>query len=725
MPDIAATAEHLGRVKLSNGNISPRAEGPATASLTGLPVALKVLSEGWDQPEKTMATVIPIAANASAATIQSAIDSAPAGAIVRLAAGSYTFSETVVIDRDDITVEGAGIGNTIITLSAAAGAAPAFQIGAPAFREELGDGGTIKAARDGATKLTMSGGDKPAVGDVVWISAENDPAFLDSIGDELWREDKPLRTAMAVVTAVNGNTVTLDRALPMDFPAGTTIQTLETADNVTLKGMTLKGAYGTSDAADFTNTKPAANDGVMVLANGTNDLRIEDLDIVQPVSNGIVIGKSIDPRVYDVKVTGAHNKGDGGNGYGLEIRDVYDGAFIGLTIHDTRHAVVFASYTSAHGNRVQVTSTNRDINFHGGLDTDNTVVVYESLRDTAAEQAALGTVVFYNPGTDYGAPTDPSTNLVTFRRVIGSVRADDVRANDAGAVLETLGGNDTLRGGLGNDLLDGGTGNDTFHRSGGTDRIIGGYASDTLIVDTADYAFILRKTSTSATLTGFDGETVMSEVEKIKFSNKTVTVNTTADAGPVVNGTSGYDDHASATSVIAGTSLDAVTFSGSRNVYFLGNDLANRATGNSGANLLLMGAGNDVAHGNGGRDSLAGGEGNDLLTGGDGDDHLNGNAGTDTMRGDAGADTFYASAGRNYVVDFSGAERDSFVFAGHTEADVLSAVELWSTDRNADLDGFTLGITTYDGLSSLKITSDEGDSLIFVNYDAARFLDQF
>ena len=672
-----------------------------------------------------MATIIPIAAGASAATIQSAIDSAPAGAVIRLAAGTYTFTRSVVIDRDDITVEGAGSGQTVITLSQSVGAAPAFRIGAPAFQEDLSTGGTIRAAQDGATKVTMSGGSKPAVGDVVWISAENDPGFLDSIGDTLWREDKPLRTAMAVVTAISGNTVTLDRALPMDFPAGTTLQTIETTDNVTLKGMSLKGAFGVSDPTNFTNTQAGGNDAVMVLANGTNDLRLEDIDIIQPLSNGLVIGKSIDPRVYDLKVTGAHNKGDGGNGYGIEIRDVYDGAFIGLAVSDTRHAVVFASYTSAHGNRVQVTSTNRDINFHGGLDTENTVVVYESIRDTAAEQSALGTVVFFNPGTTYGAPTDPATNLVTFRRVIGTVRADDVRADDAGAVIETLGGNDTLRGGLGNDHLDGGTGNDTFMRSGGSDRIVGGYATDTLVVESADYGFILRKTASQATLTGFDGETLMSEVERIKFSNKTVTVTTTPDAGPVVNGSSGYDDYTSANSVIAGTSLDAVTFSGTKHVYFLGNELANRATGNSANNLLLMGAGNDVAHGNAGKDSLAGGDGNDLLTGGDGNDLLRGDAGTDTLRGDGGADRFYASAGRNYVVDFSGTEGDSFVFAGHSETDVIEAVELWAADRTADLEGFTLGTTTYDGLSSLKITSDEGDCLIFVNHDAARFLDQF
>ncbi|MEO8529749.1 MAG: hypothetical protein ABI459_00860 [Deltaproteobacteria bacterium] len=677
-----------------------------------------------------MATKIPvitIKAGASAHDIQVAIDTAPAGAIIKLSAGNYTFTETVVIDRDDITIEGAGVGETVITLSKSAKDMPAFQIGAPEFGETMSDGGTIAAASDGATTVTMTGGDAPRVGDVVFISAENDQALFDSIGDTTWQKDKPLRTMMAVVTDVSGGTITLDRDLPMDFPKGTTIQVLETADNVTISGMTFVGGYGAADPGDFTNTIAAGNDAGMIVANGTTGLTILDVSIENPVSSGVIIGKSLDPVVDDLSVHGSHNKGDGGNGYGLEIRDVYDGKFTDLTMVDTRHAVVFASFASSNGNTVEVTYTNRDINFHGGLDTDNTVTVLESIRDTKAEQGYMAAVTFANEGTSYGAPTDMSTNHVSFGKVIGTVRSERVQAVDTGADIQTLGGSDTLIGGHGNDKLDGGTGTDTFYASAGQDTLIGGSGADMLIVDgnKADYSLI--KTSSGLSLISADGTTAMSGIETIKFNDGTVAAGSVTETVakpivPVIAGTAQYDIHTSSASVIAGKDFNAINFTGSSDASFVGNDLSNRAKGNAGDNLMHMGGGDDVAIGGAGNDSLFGGAGNDLLTGGAGNDILRGDDGIDRLRGDAGADLFVASGGTNFVVGFSHKSGDSFAFEGHSEAEVLDAIAQWSDDPSADLDGFTMTMTTYNGHSSLSVTTDEGENLVFVNYGAEKLL---
>ena len=670
-------------------------------------------------------TVITIKAGASAQQIQTAIDTAPPGAVIKLAAGNYTFNKTVVIDRDDITIEGAGVGETVITLAKSVGDQPAFQIGAPEFKEELGDPATIKAAKEGATSVTITSGNVPQVGDVVWISAENDNALFKDIGDTLWQKDKPLRTYMAVVTEVSVNTVTLDGDLPMDFPKGATLQVIETTDNVTLSGMTLKGGYGASNPGKFTNTIAAGEDAAMILANGTTGLTILDLEIIDPVSNGLVIGKSVAPVVDGFSVDGSHNKGDGGNGYGLEIRDVYDGTFTDLTIIDTRHAVVFASYTSSNGNTVEVTYTNRDINFHGGLDTENTVTVHESIRDTAAEQGYMAPVMFANEGTTYGAPTDMRTNEVTFGQVVGTVRADEVHSASTGSNIKTLGGSDTLIGAQGDDFLDGGTGDDRFFASAGQDTIVGGTGTDVLIVEGPRADYVLAKTGNGLVLSSADGTTLLSGVETIKFDDASVKASSVTNTVAVVSGTATYDVYTAATSLIAGKDFDAVNFTGSSDVSFLGNGLSNRASGNGGDNLFEMGGGNDVAIGGAGNDMLAGGSGNDLLIGDDGADVLRGDVGIDTLRGGEGADSYVASDGTNYVVGFSHRSGDTFAFDGHETAEVLDAIAIWLENPTAEIDGFEISMTTYGGYQSLSVTTDSGENLVFVNYGAEKLLDVF
>ena len=466
-----------------------------------------------------MAITITIAAGNSAAQIQAAINGAPAGATVSLAAGSYTFDRTVVIDRDDITVAGAGSSQTIITTARGMGGAPAFQIGDPLFREGMTGGNSMQSAPEGARMITVSSGHAFQPGDAIWIETANDAAFLDGIGDTQWRGDQPLRTALATVTAVNGNQITLDRGLPFDFNTqGTVVREMDLNSGVALKNMTLKGDFGAADPADFTNSLGAAKGGMMLLVNTSDGVVISGINIVQPGSNGLVIAKSIDAEVTNVTVTGAHNKGDGGNGYAFWIRDVYDSHFNALQAFDTRHAVLFASVTSAAGNDVHVKATNRDINFHGGLDHDNTVIVDKSVR-TGAEQGYLGTVHFVNPGTDYGAPTDPLANTVQFREVVGTVRSDLVYSTNAGSKISTLGGSDTLIGGNGNDRLDAGTGDDLIRASRGSDTVIGGNGQDTVDFDVLRSDVTISVSKGQLVVRGEFGVTRMSGVEYVTFDN--------------------------------------------------------------------------------------------------------------------------------------------------------------------------------------------------------------
>ncbi len=466
-----------------------------------------------------MATTISMAAGSSAAAIQSAINAAPAGATVRLAAGSYSFDRTVVIDRDNITVTGAGAGATVITTRASMGGAPAFRVGDELFNEAMGLPGRVYTVSAGATVIKVPPGHNYKPGDALWIEMANDAALFNQIGDTLWREDKPLRTALVTVTAVSGNSISLDRPLPFSFKYdGTTVEKIDLCTGVTLSNLTVKGGYGASAPGDFSNSEPGAVGGIAVLINTSRGVAVTGVEILQPGSNGLVISKSIDAGVSGLTVTGAQNKGDGGNGYGLWLRDVFDSTFERLRIHDTRHAVLFAANSSEVGNAVHVLSTNRDINFHGGLDYDNTVVVDRSVR-TTLEQSYLGAVSFVNPGTDYGAPTGPNANSILFDHVIGTVRADLVKGVSGGVSISARGGNDTITGGSGSDRIDGGTGNDLITYSRGSDTVTGGDGTDTVDFNLWRSAVTLAVSGGMLVVKGAFGVTLLSGVEYVLFDN--------------------------------------------------------------------------------------------------------------------------------------------------------------------------------------------------------------
>ena len=662
-----------------------------------------------------MATIL-VQAGTTAYALQNIIDTAPDGARIVLEAGTYRFTKTVEIDRDGLTLEGQG--DVIIIADASLMGEPAIQIGAPLYCNVMNAPVQVTlSAPLGAKALLLQPGHGVQVGDVIWVEQPNDAALFAEIGDTLWRGDKPLRTGLVIVTEVNGTAISLDRGLPFDFDAGlATVEVTHMVRDVTVKGITLRGDYGMSDEANFANTVASENGGMMMVVNGTIGVNLTDIDIVEPGSNGLVIGKSMDAIVSDMSVTGAHNKGDGGNGYGFWLRDITDCTLTELRIMDTRHAVLFASYTSANGNDVQVSLTNRDINFHGGLDRGNTVVVDQSIR-TISEQRYLGAVSFINPGTDYGAPTESDANKITFGHVVGTVRADTVVAWDGGAFLATLGGNDTLKGGAGDDVLDAGTGNDWIIASGGNDVAVGGAGSDTFVFAFESDQAIVKINGTKTLVTTALGTASLTDIEALRFSTGTLTP--LAAQTLTLHGEAGFERTDIAISFVADDLVNAVTMIGSRNIGFVGNGLANNVIGNVGNNLIFGDAGSDRIFGGAGDDYLDGGAGDDLLHGGSGNDTLTGGTGNDTLSGRQGADKFIGSAGINIVDDFSLSQGDQLFFKGCDAVNLRTALGNHLESRTLSTDKFVFLSQMSGGKLSLGITSDAGDGLVLQNVQAA------
>ncbi len=465
-------------------------------------------------------TFVDVPLGSTSAEIQSMIDISRSGTTFRLQEGTYHFDTPILINQDNVSLIGAGRSLTTITIDSALGGRPAIQIGHEILKPVIDATFSLRStARTGDTSIRLTSGHDLQVGEFIYLAEDNTPQFLDSIGDEKWRKDNPLRIAMAEVTAVNGNTIVLDSPLTFDFdPAITTVQRRDVVSDNKLSGFTLIGPYGEADPGDFNNVVGSGKGHSMITLGGTTDAVISDLGILDGISHGVTIAGTTDLTMTDFFMDGTQNKGSGGNGYAIWVRDVFDSNFSNLHIVDTRHAILFGSYNTAGGNNVHISYTNRDVNFHGGRDRFNTVVVDQMIRNEE-EQRYRAWATFYNQGEKYGAPTDPTTNPIEIRTLVATSRGDSVVSHSDGSAMWGMGGKDTIRSGAGDDYINGGSGSDEIYASDGHDTIDGDSNNDTLIFEGAIGDYTITTDGTALYFTHAGGRVRVTNIEDFEFAD--------------------------------------------------------------------------------------------------------------------------------------------------------------------------------------------------------------
>ncbi|WP_185020649.1 M10 family metallopeptidase C-terminal domain-containing protein [Histidinibacterium lentulum] len=716
------TLESLDLAPGESATIRFKGAGPAEISLTGgseeddgsaVPVPVPV-PESWAPERQGPASggeVVEVGPGIGARALQELIDGSEAGTVIRLGAGRYSFDRTIVLDEDGVSVVGAGAGVTVIRMASG--------LGQEAFA--VGDGGTsgrftlADAADEGATRITLTGAHDFRPGDFVYLARESTDAFYDEIGDRTWRKDVPLRTSIVEVAEVDGRTITLASGLHFDFvPGETRVSEIALARDIALGGFAVDYGLGKADPSRFDNTLSAYDRNAVVQVEGTAGLRLFDIEARDVPSLGVNMALSREAQADGIGITGAHNKGPGGNGYALQIRDVYDSSFVNLSDLDMRHSVVFASWRSAVGNKVHVTSTDRDINFHGGRDHGNTVRVDASVRD--ANSDIISPTLFVNTeGTHYGSVTDAEANTVRFGKVVGTRLADDVHGRDGGAWLDGRGGHDTLTGGDGNDVLIGGAGRDVLRGGAGEDMAVytgdrsdfrlarlsgGGWEVDDrqggqdrdavhgvewLVFDDgalrlSDQAFLALDAiedvfkgiggasdsapapapapveTDPAPADGTGGPTLTGTDGKDRFD--------VTEEGTVVHGLGNWDEVRASVDFAMSADVERLELVGGRAIDGTGTASNDLILGNDAANVILGRSGDDRIWARGGDDRVDGGGGKDRLDGGGGDDVILGGLGADVLRGGGGADRFVfrsveesARGAHDRILDFeSGAD---------------------------------------------------------------------
>jgi glycosyltransferase Alg8 len=340
-----------------------------------------------------------------AGELQQLLDAAPAGAVVRLGPGAFRLDRPLVLRRDHVTLAGAGRDATRLTGGFMGQGEALLSIQGDAAPERCGR--LSAAAARGDRRLGM---DDPSVGpgDVLLLSAANDGAFLDGLGARRWREAKPeLRRSLAEVDSVGAEAVVLRQPLGLDLPAGARACVLPARRNVVVRDLAVVyDAPGAADATEYANSRPeAAVDGIRV--ERAVDVRLERLAVYDAGRHPLHFDTALAPRVRDVLLDGARNKGAGGNGY-LRIARTVRGRFDEVVVRGLRHV---AFQWSSHDNVMTGLDSDTDVNFHGGFSHHNRVEAVQ----LAPRAGHPWPAVVRTPPDAAWAPPDGDGNVVALR----------------------------------------------------------------------------------------------------------------------------------------------------------------------------------------------------------------------------------------------------------------------------------------------------------------------
>jgi hypothetical protein len=473
--------------------------------------------------------VINIAAGAAVQTVQNAIDNADPGSIIQLAAGTYEFTRQLLITRSDIELRGMGSGETIIQakfdeghidnlISVEGSAGPQYTL--------------LNDAPNGSNVITISDTSRIEVGDVLQVRQFNDDEYLATLGNGTWNQDGWLRDSLARVAQISGNQIIFEHDLEFDFEGGIAIvKKLNMAENVKLGQFTVsyENALGIPDDGKMVNTAPEYavwGENAAVKLYRTANAELFDIRVENSGSTAFEFTTSLEIKGDQLVADGAHNKA-AGNGDALLWGSIHHSEFTNIEDYGMRHGVTAFGHQSSTNNFFHVRFTDSNIDWHGGQDHDNTVIVEESILLRGRDWDSWAVRINVNGSvTAANAPTDPNANTTVFEYLLAGKQAEEVYAVDYGGELIGGANNDTIHGGLGDDTLQGG-GQVTLYKPD-FDIIDGGPGFDRAVFvgNRADYNIEISGGIVTVTdsVKQRDDADRLENIELLQFADQTLTV---------------------------------------------------------------------------------------------------------------------------------------------------------------------------------------------------------
>jgi Ca2+-binding RTX toxin-like protein len=681
--------------------------------------------------------------------LENLINTAKDSSTIQFEAGKYILTEQVDVWRGNITLKGAGEHETVFESH--------FSYTQPQHTFMFASDTSVSTAlKDnitaGAKTITVQDSSIFHVGDEIRVTQSNDAAFLhqaipDSLASDPYIESavkyainasgtlygdieyethdvatKNLRTSLTEIERIEGNTLYLKDSVAFDMAGGVAqVQKVDSLDNIHLSDFTVQTNLPASDPGSMVSPFPQAADSDAIGFYYARGADISNISILNPVSHGLEVAHSYDMKVDNVTIIGAIDKGDEGPGYGLNLDETQHSTFTNMTILDTRHAVVFSSWAAEIDNIIQITQTNRDINFHGGPDSGNVVTVDQIIINNYTESAGGNIIQAFWTMHPY---TDISQNTTKVTYGVALEGNDIIFGTDYGSYLRGGAGNDILIGGAGNDVLIGDTQSDTFTGGKGADYFVfsneqAGWGGNDTVTDFNAVEgdklvfFNTGKTLTSANVhivaSGADTKVYVDGLDSVALLKNTTTAQ--VHLSDIVLNTKPYSDNpldwhqnyvenqpttpVSKDDVFVGTSAidtfdggdgnDTVDYSKSSGAVTI--DLkAHTALGGDAQGDVLTSIENIIGSDNAAvRDMVYGDDGNNIILGLAGQDTLEGGKGADWIDGGAGWDTVRYLRSLTGVTVNLGTNVNT---GGDAEGDKLYNVEaVYGSYHNDDLTG--------------------------------------
>lgn len=623
------------------------------------------------------------------------IENAPEGADIILENGTYNFSDPLIINRSDISLTGQTENGVVLNFDLDnSSSTDGIIIGERSYEKSIA---TVSSKSDiNDSSLTVSDTSGFSVGDIIYVEQDNTHEYLTSKGDTVYDESLaerlPFRETMAKVIGIDGNKLVLEGEVGQEFDAGlASIKTVDVVSNVSLSNLTVQ--YDIDQELqhnNFSNLLTGYDDAKTIAVYEAVDLDISSVSILNSASHGLYIRSSLDVNVDGLFVNGHHNKA-AGNGYGLEISEVFGSNFTNLELFNSRHAFAFSSWHAENYNSIHITETNRDVNFHGSFDHSNNVVVdkavleYDPTEHYGAHNGywdSVGTAGRTHIDTDiygdndihfaYVDEFDPKDYTATDNYHTSSRVISEENVKENGGIIGTssddrfyeVNGDNSILAHAGDDVIRTGSGDDVIFGGTGDERIVAGDGNNSVYGENGD--------------------------------------------DRIVSG-SGQD-------FIDGGAGDDVLYSQAGDDQVWGGLGSDRINSGAGDDLVVGGDGDDIIRGGAGNDAVLGGNHNDRLFGDAGADYVDGGDGDDRVYGGAGDDTLLGGSGNDIMVGGSGA--DVFVFVDDEKStDTI-------TDFDATVDKIVFG-GAFEGrsLNDVELSQKYGDTYISLDDQQVRLVD--
>ncbi|MBY2986868.1 M10 family metallopeptidase, partial [Rhizobium leguminosarum] len=314
----------------------------------------------------------------------------------------------------------------------------------------------------------------------------------------------------------------------------------------------------------------------------------------------------------------------------------------------------FTGTGNALANRITGGAGNDTLNGGAGADSliggaGDDTYIIDNAGDSVAENAAAGTDTVRTTLASY--TLDANVENLTYIGIGTAAFAGT--GNDLDNVITGAAAADTLSGGDGNDTLNGGA---------GADSLIGGAGDDTYIVDNAgDSVAENADEGTDTVKTVLASYTLGVNVENLTYigtaafagtGNSLANTITGGVGNDTLNGAAGADTMiggAGDDTYIVDNAGDSVAENAAAGTDTVKTVLANYTIGNNVEKLSYTGSADFTGTGNALANTITGGAGNDLLDGG---------AGNDTLIGGAGNDIYVVDSAGDVITELASAGTD-------------------------------------------------------------------